>query len=380
MNSKSSLVGIALLSVAATVVGCKDSTPAPTPEPKPESSALAINPRPRLNLKTPLTPMPKVDPQTLKEYRADVCFFGSLALRQARDAYLGSLGKDEPSEKKIPSFGGAPTPVAQGPLKAAPGVVAKPGAAPPERPAPERGRGDMTVRAPYERNARACVVASNVKEPAMSEVDTAIAAFAPFSLELSKTIATASAYYQREEYKADKFAKGKALHKQLVEQFAKLAGLQDKVGDAIVAYRKEHAVDTSKLSDGEKAVRQAVEDARALMMGLLAKKVDPAAYKAQLDKLTASVAALKTAAAANPSEPWEKVVLPSLEALVKHATELKVTDKPLSGEDVYAVAGPFTSVIEANQRATSRALVAKAKAAEPVAAPAEPAAPAPAHE
>lgn len=373
MNSKPSLVCVALLSITAAAVGCKDNTPAPKPEPQADSSALAIHTRPKLNLKTPLTPMPKVDPQTLKEYRADVCFFGSLALRQARDAYLGSLGKDEPSEKKIPSFGGAPAPVAEGPLKAAPGVLAKPGATPAEGPAKARGRRDTTVRAPYERNARACVVASNAKEPQMGDVDAAIAAFAPFSVALSKTIATASAYYQREEYKTDKFVKGKALHKQLVEEFAKLPELQDKVGDAIAAYRKEHPADTSKLSDGEKAVRQAVEDARALMMDLLAKKVDPAAYKAQLEKLTASVAALKAGAEANPSEPWEKVVLPSLDSFVKYASAVKVTDKALSGEDLYAVAGPFASIIEANQRATSRALVAKAKAVEAAAKPAEPA-------
>lgn len=371
MNSKSSLVCVALLSVAATVVGCKDNnTPAPQPEPKAEPSSMAINPRPRLNLKTPLAPAPKVDPKTLKEYRADVCYFGSLALRQARDAYLGSLGKDEPSEKKLPSFGGAPSPEASAPQK--PSKLAK-DEGPLGKKLSRRERPDATVRAPYERNARACVVASNVKEPKMGDVDTAIAAFAPFALELSKTISAASAYYQREEYKQDKFAKGKALHKQLVEQFAKLADLQDKVGDAIIAYRKEHVVDASKLSESEKAAHVALEDARSAMQLLLAKKIDAAAYKAQLTKLTASMEAFKAAAVAHPSEPWEKALLPSLESFMKRASAVNVTEKGLTSDEVYAVAGPFTSVIEANQRATSRALLAKAKAKEAAAPAPEPA-------
>jgi hypothetical protein len=199
----------------------------------------------------------------------------------------------------------------------------------------------------------------------MGDVDAAIAVIAPFALELSKTIATASAYYQREQYKEDKFEKGKALHKQLVVEFAKLAELQDKVGSAIAAYRKDHAVDTSKLDDGEKTVHQAIEEARATMLSLLAKKLDPAIYKAQLDKLTAAVAALKAHASAHPSEPWEKVVLPSLEAFVTNASAVKPTGKPLSGDELYALSGPFTSVIEANQRGAARALVAKSKAKTP---------------
>ena len=45
----------------------------------------------------------------------------------------------------------------------------------------------------------------------MGDVDAALAAFAPFAVELAKDIATAQNYYQREEYKKDSFAKGKEL-------------------------------------------------------------------------------------------------------------------------------------------------------------------------
>src|SRR5262245_16645989 len=88
--------------------GCKkgESTQA-----KPEPSASA-NPRGKLNIRPPLAPQARMDPQATKDYRVELCEFGTLTLRYARDQYLQSLGKDEPSEKKLPSFGstGAPTP------------------------------------------------------------------------------------------------------------------------------------------------------------------------------------------------------------------------------------------------------------------------------
>ncbi len=103
MISVRSLCSIALVLVASGAAGCKEDPPPPQPEPA--SSAAANANKGKASLRTPVSPMAKVDPQSMKEYRVDVCYFGTLSLKQARDAYLASLGKDEPSEKKIPSFG-----------------------------------------------------------------------------------------------------------------------------------------------------------------------------------------------------------------------------------------------------------------------------------
>src|SRR6187402_1571919 len=101
-----SLVPVALLTLAvAGSAGCKDEPPPPTAEPATSSSTG----KSRLSPRAP-NPMAKVDPQAMKEYRTDVCYFGTLTLRQARDTYFASLGKDEPSEKKIPIFVAPPTP------------------------------------------------------------------------------------------------------------------------------------------------------------------------------------------------------------------------------------------------------------------------------
>jgi hypothetical protein len=80
-------------------------------------------------MRNPPAPVPKVEPQAMKEYRVDVCYFGTLTLKQARDAYFASLGKDEPSEKKIPSFG---VPQASSPAgAAAPATTGTPASAKP---------------------------------------------------------------------------------------------------------------------------------------------------------------------------------------------------------------------------------------------------------
>ena len=74
------------------------------------------------------------------------------------------------------------------------------------------------MRAPHERNARACTAAMALKEPAMGDVDAAVATYATFAIELAKDITAAHQYYVREEYKNDSFAKGKELDKKLRDE------------------------------------------------------------------------------------------------------------------------------------------------------------------
>ena len=125
MKSLGSLVPLGLVALALSgVAGCKKDE-APKPEPSATPARSLATARNRLNPRNPLGPMARIDPQAMKDYRLDVCYYGTYSLREARDAYLGSLGKDEPSEKKIPSFGvpgSTPTPAASGAPSAAPGA------------------------------------------------------------------------------------------------------------------------------------------------------------------------------------------------------------------------------------------------------------------
>ncbi len=377
-----SIVPLVLLFAPSVLVGCKKDEPAPT-QPEPSTSTAALpSAKSRLPLRNAMAPIPKIEPQAMKEYRLEVCYFGTLTLRQARDAYLASLGKDEPSEKKIPNFG-MPSPAPAPAL--APGLVPSAGLA--GKPAPSssakapgvahavpsgsagigRRMADLGLRAPHERNARACTVASGLKEPVMADVDAALKDFAPFALELSRNIAAASVYYQREEYTKDKFEKGKELHKKLLADFGKLDELSSKLGDAINAYREKNPVDASKLDDNEKGVLQAYTDARTIMGLLVTKKIDAAAYKKSLESLDKSVGAVKELGTKNANDTWSKITMPSFEAFLKGArdAEAKLSDKGLPPDVFLQLVNTFTAVIEAKHRALSRALIAKGQTMEP---------------
>jgi hypothetical protein len=435
------------LAIAASA-GCKEEPP-PTAEPAPTASA--GNRAKQQTMRSPSAPVPKVEPQAMKEYRVDVCYFGTLTLKQARDAYFASLGKDEPSEKKIPSFGVPQTPSTTGaaapPSSASPTApktadkTAKPAspAAPAPKPtaaakaaptatpktaapkttaeaiakgpadapktattptakpgAPLAGAGatadvrpeirrpfDISMRAPHDRNARACTVAAGLKDFAMPQVDEALAAFAPFAVDLARDINAANQYYQREEFKKDSFEKGKEYHKKLVAQFDKLDELSDKLGAAIADWRKTHPPDPEKLDPGQKLALAAFNDARDILLGVLPKKIDTGSYKERIAKLEKSIEALKAHGTANANDPWPKFLAPSLEAFVKTSREAepKVSEKGVQQDAFLNLITGYTSIIEANYRALSRALIAKGQTMEPrmrpvIPAPGLPAAPA----
>ena len=225
---------------------------------------------------------------------------------------------------------------------------------------------DVALRAPHERNARACTEAAGHKEPPMPDLDAAVGSFAPYAVELAKNIAATSAYYQREEYKKDSFAKGKELHKKLVEDFKKLDEQQAKLGEAVTAWRKAHAPDASKLEEGQKVMYASLDDARTLMHGVIERK-DAAALKENIAKLEKSVEALKAFGAANVTDPWSKITAPAFESFLKAAkeAEAKTTDKGTEVEPFLALVNTFSALIESRHRALTRSLVAKGQANEP---------------
>ena len=366
MISLRSFIPVTLVFLSGVALtGCKEDPPPPTAEPA-NSAAANASGKGKLALRNPPSQAAKVDPQLLKEYRVDLCYYGSFTLRQARDAYLASLGKDEPSEKKIPNFGSSPG--AARPPKAAgsadPKAHASAGAGDPMGRKPF----DMTMRAPHERNARSCSAAAGLKDPAMPDVDAALAAFAPYSLELAKTITAAQNYYTREEYKTEKepFAKGKEFHKKLTDDFKKLDELQSKLGDAVSAWRKGHVADPAKFEEGQKLVTTSLEDARVLMHGVMEKK-DAAVLKENTAKLEKSLEALKAFSAANAADPWGKLTALGFEGFLKAAkdAEAKTTDKGTESEPFLALVNSFTNLIESKHRAFTRSLIAKGQTTDP---------------
>ena len=369
--SSRTLVSVALSALfLGGVAGCTKNEP-PTPDPSAAATTgSAVAARSKLSVRSPMAPMARIDPQAMKDYRIDICYYGTLSLRQARDSYLASLGKDEPSEKKIPSFGSPNADAAKPGASAAAAPKAPPAPAKPVAsaapaasaatlpPAPNRPF-DFSMRAPHERNARACTAAMALREPSMPDVDEALGVFAPYAVELAKDIATATSYYQREEYKKDSFAEGKKFHKKLLEEFGKLDEQEAKLGAAIDTYRKAHLADPAKMDEGEKTAVATFEDARRVVMTLSEKKPDVAAYKANVEKLDKSVEALKTFSASHASDTWSKIMAAPFEAFLRASKEAKVTDKGVGAEDFLSLVTNFTSLIESRQRGLQRSMISK---------------------
>ena len=366
-------------------VGCKKDQPKPEPEPPPPAATTAALPH------RPMGPNPMGmgrDPQVSKDYRADVCYYGTLPYRRVRDAYLGSLGKDEPSEKKLPSFGlpplpGVTPPAASGaPSAGRPGASADPAAsaaaaASPPVPPPHAGRRfDRSM--PFERHTRMCSMLLPLKEPSMGDFDVQAAAYTPYVTGLAELVKEAMQYYQREDYKRDGFAKGKEYDKKLRAELAKLDEMQDKLGAALTAWRKDHPPDASKMDEGEKLARAMMDDARAAFLMVVMKKADGEAWKAALAKVEASNAALEAYRPGHEDDPWVKFVASPAGAFLKMAKEGKLTgDKTFENDAYFAFVNSYISIFDGRQRAATFAhMHPKTPGEAPSAAPAAPAAPA----
>lgn len=364
MKSKGSLVTVGLIALAVGVgAGCKKKDEPPKPDPAATAAAQSGLPNARRPPHNGM--MNRVPPEVTKEYRLDVCYYGTFSLGQARDVYLASLGKDEPSLKKLPSFGAPGSNVPPG----SPSAAAALGKVPPPKPVAAVGdagappvpslldrRNELALRLPHERNARACTAAMGLKEPAMGDVDTQVLAYAPFVTDLARDITMAQQYYQHEEYTKDGFAKGKELDKKLRDGFAKLDDLHGKVGAALAAWFKEHPQDTSKMEEGEKATRAFIDDARDVFLLVMNRKVEGDGWKAAVDKLEKSAASLKTYGDAHPNDTWPKILSSRVEAFVKTVKEGKVMpDKTFEPEAYLNVVTNFVGLIEGRQQAISRA-------------------------
>ena len=388
--AKRSFVSLVLLvvPVAVSSVGCKDK---PTEATQESASASGANPHAKLPTQTV-----KVDPVVTKTYRAEACYFGSLSLRQARTAYMASMGNAEPGPGKIPDFGAAnsdaPPPKPAGPTppasagatssaKAPPAPSAKAAPPPPPKPsaavvtppagsskiAPAAGSADKGPAAadrrlrsiPYERFARSCTVAAGIKTPAGGDLDTVLTDFAPYVVQLSKDLSTANMYYQKEDFKTDDFAQGKQLHQKILDGFKKFDDFQKKLDAALTDFKTKNAYDQSKWTETEKLSFTAQDAARDVFVDFEADKLDTAKVKADADKLDAANGALKKWGDdhKDSNDPFVRIVAPSIDIFVKQAKDMAEKDpKTLTPGETVALTTYFTRILEGNNRAVTRAL------------------------
>jgi len=363
-------VGLGLVGFGA---GC-GGNPEATPEGASASAAKS---------QAALAPAPKkIDPVITKSSRLENCVYGALALKQARDAYVSSVGDGEPAAGKIPQFGfeipespkdAAPPPTASG----APATSAKPAgsakggatptakataaqtnkptgqastaaAAPPKAsgaaaagtaaggtpPAGSGGRPSqadiakkMGPQLPFSRLIQGCKQAGNAKDLPAAELDPVLKEFQEFAQPLSTALQEASAYYAKEGYKDDAFAKGKEYHKTLTEAFGKLDAQLAKLKGAADKWNTANPVPAAT-EETHKLGNAGLVDATALLLAFDSKPVDTEKVKAAVTKLDASFNALKAYGEANKDkrDPWATAMVPPLSSLLEAAKAL--SEKP----------------------------------------------------
>ncbi len=362
----------------------------------------------------------KPDPVVTKVFKAEACYYGALSMKLAKAAYTESLGGAEPSADKIPDFGAAPmdaTPPAKDPRSQAsasasagasaapvgsgkpaapagsakPATTAKPTAAPTAkvaaapttkpsaqaaapsgsaRTAPPGSAGAAPGRdaaamakvlpVPYERFVRAChVAAGNVKDLPAPELDTALKEFSDYALPLSKLLAEANAYYQKEEYKQDSFAKGKDYHQKITAGFAKLDETLKKVEDGLTKFKAQNAIDTTAYTESQKLSEGVTKASIDVLVKMIERPWNPAAVKTEVDKLEAAMAPFRKYADEHKEDrdPWVMLVQTPGDNFVKHVRALVEADpaEVKVGKIVNAVT-LFNRVHEGNNRALARKL------------------------
>lgn len=336
-HGQSAKWGAGLLSVVLAACGAGPAapgeparvTPAPDGTAVPAAASAPETP-PRCPDEAPIPPapgaasqMPRMHPAVTKAYRVDVCYWGTLDIEIARDSYLHSLHGAEPSEHALPVF-------------------------------PRLAAADRAV--PYERSARACVVALSLVDPP-TPVDGPLAEYAPFTLSLTKDIASAVQYYGSQEYLKDGFATGRDLHARLVRGFAQLARMRTAMSAAMDVYEKQRPASLCARDDAERTAQACFEKARAVIRRLGAGQGGVAAGKPDLDALAACAGARD----ASSGPPWV-MMFPTLQSFSELASHAQVaTDGRLGVDDRVELSTRFENVIEARYRAASRAVTLSAQ-------------------
>lgn len=368
------------LSSAPVVSGCKEDPPPPPVPDAPLASGKSDPHHPKSDraLRGGMQ-VPKISPETMKAYRIETCYFGTMAIRLARDNYLASLGGAEPSATKLPSFGEFPNvqltptmpaePDGASAHKTAPGtadavasgkVAAAPGRVPGMGGMAGRiaGRGpmiDSMGNLPFLRHVRSCSVAKTLKNPSAGDLDQKLEGFDTYVSELTKVMLDAQRYYGRKQFEKDDFKHGAELHKTLTNELPKLDEQLKSFGHAVNDWYAKLPAQSEKLDEGGTLCNAAVADARAVTLLLLAEEPDQDAVKQAAAKVHKHFDALDTMRGQKVPPPHSRIVTPKLQLFLV-ALDDALAKRKLSATLAYKLTFNMAELIEANQRGLAQLL------------------------
>jgi hypothetical protein len=154
-------------------------------------------------------------------------------------------------------------------------------------------------------------------EPSLPDVETAAEAYRAAANDLNPLVAAAYKYYDQEDYKDDKFAKGKEMHGPLVDAFKKFFAADDALSAKVVplneslSERRLAALAKDPNNKLQYLIEKSVADAKKLMAVSTPKTLndlDEAKFNAALETYDTSVTNLDTFATANKAET-DKVMM-----------------------------------------------------------------------
>lgn len=344
---------IAMMTSMGALGACKDDPPPPPPPTADTASTAASGKtKPIKPSARDRTAVPRISPESMKQYRIETCYFGSRGLLVARDAYMASVGEQGPSPTNLPEFGDYP--------ENAPRDAGKDAKEPTDGKPDARKAGPRTPlmgggRAlPFIRHVRACSIAKSLRQPEYADLDPAVAKFEAYVNDLQRLFLDASRYYAREQYKKDDFKRGKSVHDKLME---KLPALDDELAaftDAMQKWWPTMKPGDEDLDEAGKVSLAAVDQARDAVRATMGDEPDTEALGKAIEGLEAKLASLQEILDKDRTAPHPRVMVPKLTEMIDALKAVQGGE--ITGMQRYAVSAGMASLIEAHQRGVAQLL------------------------
>jgi hypothetical protein len=324
---------------APLLLGCREDPPPPPPPPPASGTAKSADAPP----KTSRNKVPRISAETMKLYRVETCYFGSMGLAVTRDAYLSSMGNASPSKDKLPSLGEFPG-------------VRKPG----DKDTGMRDRAPILAmgrQMPFVRHVRGCSIAKSLKEPANSELDAAVVVFEKYVSEVNKTLLDASRYYTRKQWEKDDFKRAKQMDEQLKKSLPLLDEKLATFGAVVNKWVLEQKPSSEKLDDAAKLAQTILAESRAVALMVITQSGDAAKIGEAIGEIEKKHEQLKEMGGGDAKQvPHPRVMTSKIQAFVAAVKVATATDGKPTAVQQFPVTSAMADLIEANQRAMAQLL------------------------